>query len=255
MADVREGKRAKSAAPPATGSGEVRATGTGEVRGLDTLKADPRNARRRTARGRALLKESFEKIGAGRSILVDESDQIIAGHGAVQGAIDAGLTRVRIIDVERDEVVAVRRRDLTPEEKRFAAIADNRTAELAEWIPEELPLDDLALKPFFTPAELQRLSLTSAASEVREMAAAPVPSTSPTREAATSAQAAETASDYQTFSCPLTTDQERAVREVLRLARRVFQVKTAGAALAAVLQAWAKTQDASGQASPSASAN
>ena len=45
-------------------------------------------------------------------------------------------------------------------------------------------------------------------------------------------------SEYSTFSCPLSLDQERQVRAILRRARRTFHVDTTGQALTAVLLAW-----------------
>jgi hypothetical protein len=69
----------------------------------------------------------------------------------------AGLTKVQIVDVDGDTLVAVRRSNLTAEQKRALAIYDNRTAELAEWNWEQLAEDKaggLTLAPFWTTAEL-----------------------------------------------------------------------------------------------------
>ncbi len=45
---------------------------------------------------------------------------------------------MRIIDTDGSELVAVRRSNLTPEQKRRLALLDNRTAELANWDTEVL---------------------------------------------------------------------------------------------------------------------
>jgi DNA modification methylase len=57
-------------------------------------------------------------------------------------------------------VIAVRRRGLTPEQKRALALYDNRTAELATWNADQLRLDHdagLSLHPFWTDDEIGRL--------------------------------------------------------------------------------------------------
>jgi ParB-like chromosome segregation protein Spo0J len=126
---------------------------------IDDLHQDPTNRRVRTARGSAMIAESIHKVGLGRSVLVNRNNQIIAGNGVVAGAKEAGISKVRIVDAARDEVIAVRRSDLTPEQERLAAMYDNRTSELAAWNGDQLQADHakgLELAPFFTETELRR---------------------------------------------------------------------------------------------------
>jgi len=127
---------------------------------LADLIQDPENRRLHPERNLDMLVASLESVGAARSIVIDESNSILAGNGVTTAAARAGLTKVRIIDAARDELVAVRRRDLSPEEKRLLAIYDNRTAELAEWNLEQLQLDQAAgldLQPWWTDGELKHL--------------------------------------------------------------------------------------------------
>ena len=49
----------------------------------------------------------------------------------VEAAAASGIDKVRIIETDGDEVIAVRRTGLTEESKVGLALADNRTAELA----------------------------------------------------------------------------------------------------------------------------
>lgn len=143
----------------------------GGVVPLGTLVPDPANRRVHPERNVAMITQSLREVGPGRSIVVDERGEIIAGNGVVQSAPAAGITRVRIVDAQRDELIAVRRTDLTDEQKRAMAIFDNRTAELAEWDAERLQLDDaagLALAPYFSDAELVEL-------EVRKPGFTPTP--------------------------------------------------------------------------------
>lgn len=105
---------------------------------INDLKSDHKNARRRTDRSSDLIKESLQRYGAARSIVIDEENRILAGKGIIDGAKAAGIRRVRIIESEGDEVIAVRRTGLSEEDKVGLALADNRTADLSEWDQEML---------------------------------------------------------------------------------------------------------------------
>lgn len=126
---------------------------------LKDLKPDPRNARKRTDRSASLIQESLQRFGAARSIVIDEDGRILAGNGTVEGAKAAGITKVRIIETEGDELVAVRRTGLTEEQKIGLALADNRTSDLSEW--DGLMLQQLSeeqdLAPWFDADELAEL--------------------------------------------------------------------------------------------------
>lgn len=95
-----------------------------------------------------------------RSIVIDEDGMILAGNGVVEAAAEVGITRMRIVEADGEEVIAVRRTGLTPEQKRALAIYDNRTAELATWNVEQLLADQAAglpLQPWWSPKELGAL--------------------------------------------------------------------------------------------------
>ena len=107
-----------------------------------------------------MIASAITELGTGRSILVDENNVIIAGNGTVQAAEKVGITKVRIVEAKSDEIIAVRRSDLTSEEKRKMALYDNRTAELAKWDTEalqELADGGLDLSNFFNNEELEEL--------------------------------------------------------------------------------------------------
>tara|TARA_R100000995_G_scaffold1711_5_gene1112 strand:- start:2496 stop:3125 length:630 start_codon:yes stop_codon:yes gene_type:complete len=108
------------------------------VASINDLKSDHKNARRRTDRSSDLIKESLQRYGAARSIVIDEDNRILAGNGTIDGAKAAGIRRVRIVESEGDEVIAVRRTGLSEEQKVGLALADNRTADLSEWDQEML---------------------------------------------------------------------------------------------------------------------
>jgi len=101
-----------------------------DVTTLDALTLDGRNFNRHTEQGMNLLEKSLRELGAGRSILVDKDNNIIAGNGIVEAAGKAGITRVRMVVVQGDELVAVKRTDMSLDsrEGRQMALADNATA-------------------------------------------------------------------------------------------------------------------------------
>ena len=126
---------------------------------LSSLTLDPRNARAHSERNLGLIAQSLQEVGAARSIVVDEDGVILAGNATVTAAQQAGIDRLRIIETDGTELVAVRRSGLTPEQKRCLALLDNRTAELAFWDTEILAslADDTDLSGLWEPDELAEL--------------------------------------------------------------------------------------------------
>ena len=103
---------------------------------IQDLKFDDKNFNRHTEFGMGLLEKSLNKFGAGRSILVDKDNNIIAGNGIVEAAQNAGITKTRVIETTGDELVVVKRKDiaLDSEQGREMALADNATASAdLEW--------------------------------------------------------------------------------------------------------------------------
>lgn len=123
------------------------------------LTPDPMNARHHSPRNIGMIADSLQELGSGRSILIDEEGQIIAGNGVVEAAGEVGITKLKVVDAEGDEIVAVRRKGLTPEQKVDLALRDNRAAELAEWeIPVLKALDEkIDLSHLFTNTEKAKL--------------------------------------------------------------------------------------------------
>ena len=125
---------------------------------LKDLTPDPKNRRRHTSRNVEMITEAIETVGTGRSIVIDEDDVVLAGNATVKAAGVAGLTKLKIVEAEGDEVIAVRRRGLSSEQKRALALYDNRTAELAEWDVAQLVEDveaGLGVSDYFNEEELQ----------------------------------------------------------------------------------------------------
>lgn len=127
------------------------------------LKPDHKNARRRTDRSAALIAESLKRYGAARSIVIDEDGRILAGNGTVEGAKQAGINKVRIIEAEGDELIAVKRTDLSEEEKIGLALADNRSSDLSEWDNDMLMQlsKENDLEPWFDSDDLSAMGIES----------------------------------------------------------------------------------------------
>jgi len=131
---------------------------------LSELKPDVRNARKRNKRASSTIEHSLKTLGAGRSIVIDKHGAIIAGNGVVENAAKAGITDIEVIQSDGSRIIAVQRVDLdlnTDAKARELAVADNRSAELAEWNPEILSelSGEIDLQPYFTAVELQRLKV------------------------------------------------------------------------------------------------
>jgi len=70
-------------------------------------------------------------FGFTNPVLIDESDQIIAGHGRVQAAKLLGLVEVPTVQIAY----------LSATQKRAYILADNRLAEKAGWDQEILAVE------------------------------------------------------------------------------------------------------------------
>jgi hypothetical protein len=94
------------------------------------LKYDSRNYRLHNEKNKRLIRKSLEDCGAGRSIVIDREDTIIAGNGVYEQANEMGLP-VRIIESDGSELIAIKRTDLgTKDTRRMAlALADNHTSD------------------------------------------------------------------------------------------------------------------------------
>jgi hypothetical protein len=146
--------------PKSLGKGSSRHGRETAISHIGDLVPDPENRRKHNPRNLGMVVDALHQIGAARSIVIDEDNVILAGNGVTEAAAEAGITKVQVVDVDGSTLVAVRRRGLTPEQKRALAIYDNRTAELAEWNAEQLKADmdaGLSLQPWFSEQEAEAL--------------------------------------------------------------------------------------------------
>lgn len=134
---------------------------------LKDLVPDARNANRGTDRGRKAVAASLAAHGAGRAILLDRDNRIIAGNKTTEAAAAGALASddVLVIDSDGTKLIAIRRTDLSLADDASAkqlAIADNRTGELGlAWDIDNLKVigAEVSLEPFFEKAELDALGI------------------------------------------------------------------------------------------------
>jgi ParB family chromosome partitioning protein len=89
---------------------------------ITELSLDPSNVRKHSRRNLDAIKASLRKFGQQKPIVVDAKGIVLAGNGTLTAAQELGWTEIQIV---RTELAGV--------EATAFAIADNRTAELAEW--------------------------------------------------------------------------------------------------------------------------
>ena len=99
---------------------------------IDELVQDANNFNKGTEEGQKLMERSFKELGAGRSILVDKDGKLIAGNKSQLAAQAAGIKKVRVIESDGTELIAVKRTDLSIDsaEGRKLALADNLTTQV-----------------------------------------------------------------------------------------------------------------------------
>ena len=105
-----------------------------EMRRISDLKPYKNNPRKNDKAVDAVA-ASIKAFGFKQPVVIDDNGEIIAGHTRLKAAKKLGIKTVPCIVAD----------DLTPEQIKAYRLADNKTAELAEWDMELLPLelDDL----------------------------------------------------------------------------------------------------------------
>jgi|TARA_R100000479_G_scaffold131380_2_gene69245 ParB-like chromosome segregation protein Spo0J len=102
---------------------------------ISSLTYDPANVRKHSRRNLDAIKASLARFGQQKPIVIDKDGCVRAGNGTLEAARELGWTDIGVI-----------RSDLVGAEMTAFAIADNRTAELAEWDYDALRSTLAALK-------------------------------------------------------------------------------------------------------------
>jgi hypothetical protein len=91
---------------------------------LTKLNPDPTNARKHDKRNLDAIKASLKLFGQRKPIVVTADNFIVAGNGTVAAANELGWEEITVVRIPAD---------WNAEQIKAYALADNRTAELAEW--------------------------------------------------------------------------------------------------------------------------
>lgn len=119
---------------------------------IESLVPDNKNFNKGTEYGDRLMDESLRRFGLGRSILIDKNNRIIAGNKTAEKAADIGFTDVLVVEVDGNQLVAVKRKDidLDTSKGRELALADNATGKAnLSW--DEKMIAEMATKFDFNP--------------------------------------------------------------------------------------------------------
>lgn len=89
---------------------------------ITELSLDPSNVRKHGRKNLDAIKASLRKFGQQKPIVVDAKGIVLAGNGTLAAAKELGWEEIEIVRTQLEGVEAT-----------AFAIADNRSAELAEW--------------------------------------------------------------------------------------------------------------------------
>jgi site-specific DNA-methyltransferase (adenine-specific) len=89
---------------------------------IDSISQDPANLRKHGERNIDAIVASLRKFGQQHPIVIDSKGIILSGNGRYMAAVKLGWHEIQVVES-----------DLTGSTVTAYAIADNRTAELAEW--------------------------------------------------------------------------------------------------------------------------
>ena len=107
-----------------------------ELVNIDDLDLDPRNARKHDAKNLKAIADSLEQFGQRKPIVV-WGRTVVAGNGTMAAARTLGWTEIQIVRVPDD---------WSSDQVKAYALADNRSAELAEWDEQVLASQLLELQ-------------------------------------------------------------------------------------------------------------
>lgn len=118
-----------------------------ETVALGSISPDPANTRKHSRRNLDAIKASLRRFGQQKPIVVDSRGTVLAGNGTLAAATELGWTEIQIV-----------RTALAGVDATAFGIADNRTAELAEWDQnlgdvlaslkaEDFPLEEIGFNP------------------------------------------------------------------------------------------------------------
>lgn len=91
---------------------------------VESLSFDPNNARKHSEENLLAIQASLEQFGQRKPIVVTANNVVVAGNGTLEAAQVLGWSKIDVVRAPAD---------WSSDEVKAFALADNRTAELAEW--------------------------------------------------------------------------------------------------------------------------
>jgi hypothetical protein len=194
---------------------------------VSDLSADPANARKHDEKNIDSIVASLRRFGQQKPIVIDASKVVRAGSGTLEAAKRIGWETIECVET-----------NLKGSDAIAYAIADNRTAELAEWDPDILAAqlsglltDDEALlkSSGFTVDELDELLIKSMANLEDD----------PEDDGS-----GNDAQDSDTLSIILllTTQQEISFKKAIAKARKSANLETTAEAVLHIMEEWGNAQ-------------
>lgn len=123
---------------------------------IKNLKHDPDNARKHNQKNLDAIAGSLARFGQQKPIVINGENIVLAGNGTMEAAKQLGWTEIKAVRVPAS---------WGWEQQRAYALADNRTAEMAEWDTDKLAaqlieldsvgweLDDVGFEKLQPPSE------------------------------------------------------------------------------------------------------
>ena len=95
---------------------------------INEIRTDPRNPRAHAKRHIRTLAKSIAEFNFNVPVLIDDSGQLVAGHGRYEAMKLLGMT----------EIAAIRLKHLSEQQRRAFMVADNRLHDLSSWNRDNL---------------------------------------------------------------------------------------------------------------------
>jgi len=186
---------------------------------LADLIPDPKNARVHTPRTIGTIVDLMHEVGAGRGIVVDEHNVVLAGNASREAALEAGFRTVLVVDQDLAALTVVRRTGLTPAQKLKLALGDNRAGEFSSYDPEVLHAmkeEGVDMSALFTPDQWARAIHAGDETQAEK----------DSRATALSRRTAHDIGDpslrYEQYTIPLSLEQEVVLEQLMRTWKDTF---------------------------------
>jgi DNA modification methylase len=141
---------------------------------ISSLKLDPNNARTHDNANLEAIAGSLTQFGQRKPIVIDQNNVVVAGNGTVTAAQSLGWKEIQAVRVPAD---------WDADRIKAFALADNRTAELAQWDTSILNLQIQELTDAGFHVEEFGFDLLSPVEETKEIEETEIPELAPKRVA------------------------------------------------------------------------